>query len=111
MPDHPPSTDARASLAQPSQSSSPLECTSHLGFSLGQVGPDRRDVWDGFERTDTVTAYPMVENHDTEQRKVWWPGRTRTLLLWSLLDPAAASNPLSSCGQGQAVYSFPKDYG
>jgi hypothetical protein len=36
---------------------------------LGQVGPDRRDVWDGFERTDTITAYPMVENHDTEQRK------------------------------------------
>ena len=36
---------------------------------LGQVGPDRRDVWDGFERTDSVTAYPMVENHDTEQRK------------------------------------------
>ena len=36
---------------------------------LGQVGPDRRDVWDGFSRTDTVTAYPMVENHDTEQRK------------------------------------------
>ena len=36
---------------------------------IGQVGPDRRDVWDGFERTDSVTAYPMVENHDTEQRK------------------------------------------
>ena len=36
---------------------------------LGHVGPDRRDVWDGFERTDTVTAYPMVENHDTEQRR------------------------------------------
>ena len=36
---------------------------------LGQIGPDRRDVWDGFERTDTITAYPMVENHDTEQRK------------------------------------------
>ena len=36
---------------------------------LGQVGPDRRDIWDGFERTDSVTAYPMVENHDTEQRK------------------------------------------
>ena len=35
MPDHSPSTDERASLAQPSQSSSPLECTSHLGFSLG----------------------------------------------------------------------------
>ena len=34
MPDHSPSTDERASLTQPSQSSSPLECTSHLGFSL-----------------------------------------------------------------------------
>ena len=29
-----PSTDERGSLAQQSQSSSPLECTSHLGFSL-----------------------------------------------------------------------------
>ena len=36
---------------------------------IGKVGPDRRDVWDGFERTDAMTAYPMVENHDTEQRK------------------------------------------
>ncbi len=36
---------------------------------LGEVGPDRRDVWDGFERTDAVTAYPMVENHDTNARK------------------------------------------
>ncbi len=35
---------------------------------LGEIGPDRRDVWDGFERTDAVTAYPMVENHDTQQR-------------------------------------------
>ena len=26
-------------------------------------------MWDGFERTDTVTAYPMVENHDTEKRR------------------------------------------
>ena len=44
--------------------------TALLGVDeLGQVGPDRRDVWDGFERTDAVTAYPMVENHDTEQRK------------------------------------------
>ena len=33
---------------------------------LGQVGPDRRDLWDGFQATDIVTAYPMVENHDTE---------------------------------------------
>ena len=34
MPDHSASTDERASLAQPSQSSSPLECISHLGFNL-----------------------------------------------------------------------------
>ena len=40
MPDHSPSTDERASLTQPSQSSSPLECTSHLGFSLVPVGQD-----------------------------------------------------------------------
>ena len=36
---------------------------------LGQVGPDIRDVQDGFSRTDSVTAYPMVENHDTKKRK------------------------------------------
>ena len=36
---------------------------------LCQIGPDRRDVLDGFDRTDAVTAYPMVEGHDTEQRK------------------------------------------
>ena len=35
---------------------------------IGEIGPDRRDLWDGFERTETVTAYPMVENHDTERR-------------------------------------------
>ena len=37
--------------------------------TLGQVGPDRRDVWDGFQRTEAVTAFPMVANHDTEQRR------------------------------------------
>ncbi len=36
---------------------------------LSQVGPDRRDVWDGFELTAAATAYPIVMNHDTEQRK------------------------------------------
>ena len=35
MPDHCPSADERDSPAHPSQSSSPFECTSHLGFSLG----------------------------------------------------------------------------
>ncbi len=36
---------------------------------LGQIGPDVRDVRDGFDPTDAVTAYPMVENHDTRKRK------------------------------------------
>ena len=36
---------------------------------LGEIGPDRRDLWDGFERTDAVTAFAMVENHDTDQRR------------------------------------------
>ena len=36
--------------------------------NLGPIGPDRRDLWDGFERTSVLTAYPMVENHDTEVR-------------------------------------------
>ena len=36
---------------------------------LGDVGPDIRDLWDGFERTTVVTAYPMVENHDTDKRR------------------------------------------
>ena len=35
---------------------------------LGEIGPDRRDMWDGFERTGSVTAYPMVADHDTERR-------------------------------------------
>ncbi len=35
---------------------------------LGQIGPDVRDVRDGFEPTDSVTAYPMVEGNDTEKR-------------------------------------------
>ena len=55
-------------IRMPGEESSSRVTLCRLG-ELGQVGPDRRDVWDGFERTDTVTAYPMVENHDTEQRK------------------------------------------
>ena len=36
---------------------------------LGKVGPDRRRLVDGFARTSSLTAYPLVEGHDTEQRK------------------------------------------
>ena len=36
---------------------------------LGQVGPDVRRLSDGFDRTTSVTAYPLVEGHDTGKRK------------------------------------------
>ena len=36
---------------------------------IGQIGPDVRDVRDGFEPTGSVTAYPMVSGHNTEQRR------------------------------------------
>ena len=36
---------------------------------IGQVGPDQRRLVDGFNRTNSMTAYPMVEGHDTEQRR------------------------------------------
>ncbi len=36
---------------------------------LGQIGPDRRRIVDGFEHTNSVTAYPFVEDHDTEKRR------------------------------------------
>ncbi len=35
---------------------------------LGQIGPDRRRLVDGFDKTKSLTAYPLVEGHDTEQR-------------------------------------------
>ena len=36
---------------------------------IGEIGPDIRDVRDGFALTDATTAYVMVANHDTEKRR------------------------------------------
>ena len=36
--------------------------------TLGQIGPDRRRLVDGFERTNSITAYPMVAGHDADKR-------------------------------------------
>ena len=36
---------------------------------LGQIGPDRRRLGDGFDKTTAVTAYAVVEGHDTNHRK------------------------------------------
>ena len=52
---------------------------------LGDVGPDIRDLWDGFERTTAVTAYPMVENHDTDKRR--WITTTPDKYLAPLVEP------------------------
>ena len=66
MPSHPPSTDARASLAQPSQYSSPLECTSHLGFSLVAV------------RNSMIHSNPTIHlpstnaYHEAKQLGLWY---------------------------------------
>ncbi len=49
------------------------EITANIPIShfsdLGRIGPDIRDLWDGFERTTAVTAYSMIANHDTDQRR------------------------------------------
>ena len=36
---------------------------------IAEIGPDRRRLIDGFEVTSSVTAYPMISGHDTEQRR------------------------------------------
>ena len=58
MPDHTPSTDERASLAQPSQSSSSLECTSHLGLGLAIVFAEMER---GLARERTVAGLERVK--------------------------------------------------
>ena len=35
---------------------------------IATVGPDRRRLIDGFEETNTPTAYPMIKGHDTDIR-------------------------------------------
>lgn len=58
---------------------------------IGSAGPDRRDILDGFERTDTVTAYPMVEGHDTERRR------------WLAAEPDAYLAPLAQPRPGRRL--------
>ena len=60
MPDHSPSTDERASLAQLSQSSLPLECTSHLGFGLVLVISCTVPVVETPTPRPTYTPYPTL---------------------------------------------------
>ena len=47
--------------------------TTNVGLcrleELGQIGPDRRRLVDGFERTQTITAFPMVAGHESDERR------------------------------------------
>ena len=36
---------------------------------LGQIGPDARRLDDGFDKTGSITAYPLIDRHDTDDRK------------------------------------------
>lgn len=36
---------------------------------LGELGPDRRDIWDGFEESSTPTTFPAVWGHVAETMK------------------------------------------
>ena len=65
MPDHSPSTDERASLTQPSQSSSPLECTSHLGFSLEQQFNDLKDKFGGLTKNLHTILHHLTRQQTT----------------------------------------------
>ena len=76
---------------------------------IGQVGPDRRDVWDGFERTSTTTAYPMVENHDTEQRRRLLTEPDKYLPRSPRPGRAATLSRLPSYGPKQDGSSSPND--
>ena len=73
MPDHSPSTDERASLAQPSQSSSPLECTSHLGFSLVRY---RRPVILGYGLDEIAQALALTDGDGETHLLLAPPGPT-----------------------------------
>ena len=74
---------------------------------LGSVGPDRRDVWDGFQVTDTVTPYPFVENHDTEMRRGIAAGHDRYLAPLTEARPGRRLEPLQQLweGSGQLLVS------
>ena len=52
---------------------------------IGEIGPDVRDLWDGFDRTDSITAYPMIENHDTDHRR--WVATEPDKYLVPLVEP------------------------
>ncbi len=58
---------------------------------IASIGPDRRDILDGFEQTDTITAYPMVVGNDTDH----WTGL--------LAEPNRYLSPLAKARPGRRL--------
>ena len=67
---------------------------------LGRVGPDRRDMWDGFQDTPSVTAYPMVANHNTEIRRGIATEPDRYLAPLTEAKPGRRLKPLQQLWEG-----------
>ena len=67
---------------------------------LGRIGPDRRDMWDGFQDTPSVTAYPMVANHNTEVRRGIATGPDRYLAPLTEARPGRRLKPLQHLWEG-----------
>ena len=67
---------------------------------LGRVGPDRRDMWDGFQDTPSVTAYPMVANHNTEVRRSIATEPDRYLAPLTKARPGRRLKPLQQLWEG-----------
>ena len=75
---------------------------------LGQVGPDRRRLVDGFDRTNTVTAYPLVAGHDSEQRRTISVPLIPTYLHCQNPEVASGQDTVTTSGNKRAVSSYLK---
>ncbi len=53
----------RGRVYTPGSGELPAIPLSRLG-DLGTLGPDRRDIWDGFDRSEQATPYPAYWGHD-----------------------------------------------
>ena len=58
---------------------------------IATIGPDRRRLIDGFEETDTPTAYPMIKGHDTDVRTTM--ACTSNAYLSPLANPKGGQSP------------------
>ena len=67
---------------------------------LGRVGPDRRDMWDGFQDIADVTACPMAANHNTEIQRSVATDPNRYLAPLTEARPGRKLKPLQQLWEG-----------